>query len=165
MFIYLTNPLHVCRYQCVSMWAKFKLCVSIFGGKITSNCTKTKGIKKVIWDSYRIHSPISGFFTYFRVECTVRMQSAGRIWIEGVALWLCGSVALWLCGRRSWHLVGCSKALRCQKRKKLPPWLLCIGATHCFKPSHETFTFVTYMTMCGGCLPNWLFHVCSCGSS
>ena len=82
------------------------------------------------------------------------MQSAGRIWIEGVALWLCG--------RRSWHLVGCSKALRCQKRKKLPPWLLCIGATHCFKPSHETYTFVPYMTMC---LSNWLFYMCSCGLS
>ena len=76
-----------------------------WGKKIASNCTKTEGIKK-----WCIHSPISGFFTYFRVECTVRMQSAGRIWIEGVALWLCG--------RRSWHLVGCSKALRCQKRKK-----------------------------------------------
>ena len=84
---------------------------------------------------------------------------------SGLRAWLCGAVALWLCGRRSWHLVGRSKALRCQKRKKLPPWLLCIGATHCFKPSHGTFTFVTYMTMCGGCLPNWLFYVCSCGSS
>ena len=51
---------------------------------------KLRGQKK-----WCIHSPISGFFTYFRVECTVRMQSAGRIWIEGVALWLCGSVALW----------------------------------------------------------------------
>ena len=79
---------------------------------------------------------------------------------SGLRAWLCGSVGEDL--GTSWAV---RKRSGVKSGKKLPPWLLCIGATHCFKPSHETFTFVTYMTMCGGCLPNWLFYVCSCGSS
>ena len=59
-----------------------------WGEKFASNCTKTEGIK-----NWCIHSPILGFFTYFRSW----VHSAHAICWEDLD-WGRGSVALWLCG-------------------------------------------------------------------